>query len=300
MGPPSAEADTPDAPPAVAWGSDSEWRPLHSVALAWPPDTLRLIDDPGAWLLRGRPDLGRLRDQAAALADYYRVRGISVRMLDAPDAPPNILFLRDTFLMTPMGAILARPAHAVRRPEIAYVRAFLEQEQIPIVGEIEPPGSFEGADALWLRPNLLVIGVGNRTDMAGAGQVARLLAPAGIVTRTVRAPRRSQHLLGSMAIIGPDSIILRAAVGRAVRILLREGGWRIHDVDDDTDVLKRRCLNFVMLDRTTVVAPTMSSERRESLSIGGVRIDQLDVSEYLVCDGGIACATGILGRQPAA
>lgn len=299
MVPSSRQVETVSAPPATAWGSDSEWRPLRSVALAWPPDALRQVDDPGAWLLRGRPDLGRLRDQTAALAAYYRARGILVRMLDAPDAPPNILFLRDTFLMTPIGAILARPAHVVRQPEIAYVRAFLAEQRIPIAGEVEVPGTFEGADALWLRPDLLVIGVGHRTDRGGAEQVARMLAPSGVVTRFVPAPRRSQHLLGGMAIIGPDTVILRTPIGTAVRRLLTDASWRVVEVEDDADVLDRRCLNFVVLDPGTVVAPTMSAASRGRLSAGGAAIDQRDISEYLVCDGGIACATGILGRQTA-
>jgi N-dimethylarginine dimethylaminohydrolase len=291
-------AETACAARTVAWGSDSEWRPLCSVVLAWPPIALRAIPDPAAWLLRGRPDLGLLREQTLSLAAYYRAHGVVVRMLDAEDAPPNILFLRDTFLMTPAGAILARPAHAVRQPEIAYVRAFLDQERIPIIGEVGSPGRFEGADALWLRPDLLVIGVGNRTDRAGAGQVSRLLAPYGVVTRFVSAPLRSQHLLGGMVPVR-DDVFLRDGVGADARALLRDGPWSLHDVADDAEVVDRRCLNLVALGPARVVAPTMSGASLARLGIGGATIDQIDVSEYLVCDGGIACATGILGRQTA-
>lgn len=296
------DSDSAAAPVSGAtqpWGADSETALLRRVALARPPDTIAEVEDPAASLFRSRPRLDRLREQSAALESFYRSQGIAVSVLDAPRAPPNIIFMRDLFLMTPEGAVLARPAYLQRRPEVPLVREFLAQEGVPLVGEVSGSGTFEGADSLWLSPRLLMIGVGNRTNAEGATQLTRLMSAMGIQTRIVAAPPASQHLLGSMNFMDGAAVAVRPGLDGCARSELEAGGYELIQFADDEDVLDRRCLNFVALGPGRIVAPRMSAPAREKLRRAcSVRL--LDVGEYLNCDGGIACATGILSRQAAA
>ena len=56
-------------------------------------------------------DLSRAQAEHDQLAEAYRAAGVEVLTVgDVPDPPPNRIFCADLFVMTPQGAILARPA----------------------------------------------------------------------------------------------------------------------------------------------------------------------------------------------
>jgi N-dimethylarginine dimethylaminohydrolase len=63
---------------------------------------------------------------------------------------PNLIFMRDLFLMTPEGVLLGRPASTVRAGEERWAQLGLARAGVPLVGAIRGVGSFEVADALWV------------------------------------------------------------------------------------------------------------------------------------------------------
>ena len=98
-------------------GIDNEWAPLEAVLLHCPGDELvSSHDDPGAVQMFEALDLERARAQHVGMAQAYRDAGVAVNDVAPPETPdPNQMFCADLFAMTPEGAILARPASAVRR-----------------------------------------------------------------------------------------------------------------------------------------------------------------------------------------
>src|SRR5204863_9166868 len=127
-------------------GYRSEVAPLREVLLGWPPDSLGDIADPAGQLMTARIDLGVLRAQAEEVAEAYWRHGVEV-LVAAPggDVPPNFVFMRDLFFMTPAGAVLARTASAQRAGEERYAARALADAGYPILATVAGTATFEGA-----------------------------------------------------------------------------------------------------------------------------------------------------------
>jgi len=93
---------------------------------------------------------------------------------------------------------------------------------VPIAGRIEAPGTIEGGDTFWLRPNLLCIGRTLRTNEAGARQLA------GLVGGDVRVfdlpywhgPGQLVHLLSVISPVADDLAVVHLP-------LLPVGLWQL-------------------------------------------------------------------------
>ena len=72
--------------------------------------------------------------------------------------------------MTPEGALLARPASTARAGEERRVARRLAELSVPIILSIGGSGTFEGADAMWVGSDTVILGRGLRTNDAGPGQ----------------------------------------------------------------------------------------------------------------------------------
>ncbi|MCK4647145.1 MAG: amidinotransferase, partial [Candidatus Aminicenantes bacterium] len=100
------------------WGCDSEAGTLRAVLLRRPGPEIEHVKDPEKYRWLGIMDPKIAREQHNALADFYRSLGITVHYVEKMrEDRPNALFMRDTVLMTPEGAIIGRQAMACRRGE---------------------------------------------------------------------------------------------------------------------------------------------------------------------------------------
>ncbi|MBN9167719.1 MAG: hypothetical protein BGO98_41095 [Myxococcales bacterium 68-20] len=278
-------------------GSSSETAPLLEVVLGWPPDTLassRPADDD---LLLERPDLARMREEAVALAEHLRSSGVGVHWVRDVDAPPNVVFMRDLFFMTPEGAIIARPAAEQRALEPRLVAARLAALGAPILATVHGRGCFEGADALWLDPETVLIGI-RRTNVEGAEQVSRVLAPMGIRTIRLPVPPRIQHLLGAMIFVEPGRAVLHPrAVKTEIEAVLRAHGVALVVLPDDDEVTLIRAMNFVVLGDGRLLMPEGSPRAEALYRHTGWAPETVRIGEYLSCAGGLGCIVGILRRS---
>ena len=93
-------------------GIDSEWRRLEAVLLHQPGDELQVPEsERDAALLLDEIDVAKAADEHAELAETYRSLGVEVIDVEPAGTPStNQMFCADLFVMTPQGAILARPA----------------------------------------------------------------------------------------------------------------------------------------------------------------------------------------------
>jgi arginine deiminase len=96
-------------------------------------------------------------------------RGIAPQVaLHTPLA--NLCYLRDQQALTRRGFVLGRMAKPQRRLESWITGAVLRGARAPIVGEIQPPGTFEGGDFLPCG-EIALVGVGDRTNRSAIRQI---------------------------------------------------------------------------------------------------------------------------------
>ncbi len=280
-----------------AIGSRSEVAPLRAVLLTRPGPALRFAGEPSAWLMAERPDLDAMALEAEAIAAAYERHGVRVEWIDPSEsASPNLVFVRDLFFMTPEGAVLSRMAAGQRAGEERIAALALARLGVPILATPTGNATLEGADVVWLRPDLVLVGVGKRTNEGGLRTVGRVLADQGV--RCLGVPLRSgvQHLLGTLNLLDHDLAVLYDA-DPALRALVADEGVRVLDFADTPEVTAARSLNFVALAPREVLMPAGAPITKARLEAEGVRCHEVALPNYLRAEGALGCLTGILRRE---
>lgn len=156
------------------WYCDSEVGKLRAVLMHRPGKEIEGITSENFHDFRFRAPINpeRARKQHDDLANVYRTHGVEVHYIEGQRTDrPNAMFMRDLMFMTPEGAIVCRPAIPARRGEEKAVAKTLASLGVPIIKTINGDGYFEGASAMWINRETVIIGTGSRTNESGACQV---------------------------------------------------------------------------------------------------------------------------------
>lgn len=275
----------------------NEIGPLRAVLLTWPGDELAFEGAPGDWLMAERPDLHKMRWEAEEIAAFYRSVGAEVHWIrPRVPAPPNLVFARDLFAMTPEGAILGRMAAAQRAGEPRLAAVALAEAGVPILASPRGGALLEGADVMWLRADLVLVGLGNRTNEEGFATMGRVLADQGVRCVGATLPPSVQHLLGSVNLLDADLAVAYDATP-SMRAVMAEAGIRLLDFVDTPEITQGRALNFVTVAPRELVMPAHCPKTKARLEAEGIRCHELEVEQYLRAEGALGCLTGILSRD---
>lgn len=295
----SVETDIRQGHVWTACGVSSEVAPLRRVLLSWPSESIRCAGSPDSLLFRERVDLEAIRAQAEELVAFYEAQNVEA-CLFRPErtAPPNFMFMRDTFVMTPEGAVVGRPAGQVRAGEERFTQEALTWAGVPVIGMVHGEAVLEGADVLWLPDKTVVVGVGFRTSAEGFAQLSRLLGEAGVSSTAVSLPAGTQHLLGVVNFVDNGLAISRAdRLTEEIARVLRGHGVRIVVLDPTDEVVEGLAMNFVTLSPRRIVMPAGCPGTRRKFEEMGIGCCEVHVGEYRKAAGGPGCLTGILQRK---
>jgi N-dimethylarginine dimethylaminohydrolase len=181
----------------MRFGAESMVAPLREVLVKRPgPAFGRAFDDPAHGFLHP-VDLVKAERQHDELCGILTGLGVVVDELDAESASPDLVYVFDPALVSGRGAILLRPGKPSRQGEETALEKWFALHDVPVAGRIEPPGTAEGGDTLWLGPGVFCIGRSLRTNRAGASQLARLVGGQAHVFDLPywRGPSELVHLL---------------------------------------------------------------------------------------------------------
>jgi N-dimethylarginine dimethylaminohydrolase len=157
------------------YGAQSMTAPLLDVLVKRPgPAFGAAFDDPAHGFLH-RVDLAIAQREHEAFVATLAALGPQVHVLEDETDSPDLVYPFDPLLVTDRGAIPLRPGKPSRASEPATLEAWTTAFGIPTAGRIEAPGTIEGGDTFWLRPDLLCIGRTLRTNHEGARQLAALV-----------------------------------------------------------------------------------------------------------------------------
>jgi N-dimethylarginine dimethylaminohydrolase len=158
-------------------------------------------------------DQERAAAEHAALVTLLEREGIETIVVEPEDpALQDAIFPFDPVLVTSAGAILLRMGKELRQPEVAALEWVLRDLGIPIVGRIQPPGTVEGGDCLWLDEQTLIVGRSYRTNDTGIAQLADLLRPQAVQVIAVdlphwHGPSECLHLLSLLSPVDTDLVV---------------------------------------------------------------------------------------------
>ncbi len=283
-----------------ACGIDSEWAPLKKVLLHAPgKELMASLDDYDAAQMLEPLDVSKATAQHENMAAAYEKLGIDVFFVK-PDEPatPNQMFVADLMAATPEGVIIARPASTVRAGEERWAARRLADMGVPIVKSVRGSGTFEGADAMWLRPEVAIVGRGLRTNDEGAAQVAAILMEMGVEVVQVDLPYGSMHLMGMIRIADQDLALAypNRLAHRGVEALKR-CGYEVAFVPPTEELRTGSAFNFVCLGPREILMPGGNPQTQTFYESLGIKCHTVDVSELRKAAGAVGCLTGIVERE---
>ena len=163
--------------------------------------------------------------------------GTKVHLLDAEIDSPDLLYAYDPLIVSDRGAIPLRPGKPNRVPESAAIEGWTSAHGIPTAGRIEAPGTIEGGDTFWLRPDLFCIGRTLRTNQAGArpARGARRAATCGSFDVPYwKGPAELVHLMSVISPIADDlAVVFMPLLPVGLWQLLRDLGYRLIEVPEE-------------------------------------------------------------------
>lgn len=283
------------------WYCDSEIGKLRAVLLHRPGPEIDNMKDPARYRFASLMDPEKARAQHDELADTYRRHGVQVYYVEEtrPDRP-NAIFMRDLMFMTPEGAIVGRPAMETRRGEERFVAKTLASLGVPIIKTINGDGIFEGANAMWIDRETVLLGTGSRTNESGAMQVESELKNIG-VKHIIRfpIPYGHPHIDGLLNIADRNlAMIFPWQVPYDVCKALLDRGFRLLEASNIEEVKLGFGINFVALEPGKVVMPKGNPHCKSLLEDAGVKVIEVDISELRKGWGAIHCMTAFLKRDP--
>jgi N-dimethylarginine dimethylaminohydrolase len=197
-------------PAPLAFGAQSMTAPLRDVLVKRPgPAFGAAFDAPEHGFLHP-VDLDLARREHAAFVEVLASLGPRVHVLETEIASPDLVYTFDPLLVSDRGAIPLRPGKPNRRLEPAAIESWTAAHGIPTAGRIEAPGTIEGGDTFWLRPDLLCIGRTLRTNSEGVRQLAALVGGDVRVFDVPywRGPAELIHLLSVISPISDDLAVV--------------------------------------------------------------------------------------------
>jgi len=221
---------------AIGYGGQSNVAPLREALLKAPgPAFGRAYEDPKHGFLHAC-DLELAKRGRAAFSELLASLGTQVHLLEEEIESPDLLYAYDPLIVTDRGAIPLRPGKPNRVPESAVIERWLNTRGVPTQGRIEAPGTIEGGDTFWLRPDLFCIGRTLRTNQAGADQLAALVGGDVRLFDVPywKGPAELVHLMSVISPIADDiAVVFTPLMPVGLWQLLQDLGYRLVDVPED-------------------------------------------------------------------
>ena len=267
-----------------------------------PPDTRSLA----SWEAFGwhhAPDPRSIGREHLAFREQLADAGAEV-ITGATPVPgdPDAIYAYDPVLVLDDGAIMLRPGKVKRRSEPRAVARDLEASGVPVLAALEPPATAEGGDLVFLDDVTLLVGVGYRTNAAGAEQLASLLEPRGITVHRFdlpfhRGPDACLHLMSFLSPLDADLVVAYLPM-MPVRLaqLLEQRGIRTVEVPDEE--FPTMGPNVLALAPRIALALDGNPQTRRRLKAVGVEV-RVDRGAHVSLngDGGPTCLTRPLARE---
>jgi dimethylargininase len=288
------------ATPLAAFGAQSMTAPLREVLVQRPGRAFgAAFDDPANGFLHP-VDLAVARREHDAFTDLLARLGVEVHDLGAADTPhPDLVYAFDPLLVTNRGAIALRSGKPARRGEEAEVEGWLADRGVPTVGRIAAPGSVDGGDTFWIRPELLCVGRTLRTNGEGVRQLGALV---GGDVRVFDLPwwRGDAELLHLLSVISPVAddlaVVYLPLLPVGLWDLLGDLGMRTVRVPDE-EFATLGCNVLAVRPGVCVVADGNTATRR-ALETAGCEVHSFPALEIGINgSGGPTCLTRPLLRR---
>jgi dimethylargininase len=227
----------------------------------------------------GTPDLALMQVHHDTYIAALRETGANVIELPPLDAYPDGVFVEDTALCLPQGAVIMRPGAASRLGEAAEMAPHLRALYGQVVQITGKDSFIEGGDILVTEREILV-GRSARTNAAGIAELTALVSPWGHTVREVHTPPGVLHFKTDCSLLDADTVL-------STKRLSASGcftGYKVLDVPEGEEAAANT-IRFNDL----ILMPSGFPKTREAITAAGFTVREIGNSECAKLDGGMSC-----------
>lgn len=285
----------------------SEVGPLGHVIVKHPRDAFvdeaRIASQWQALGYSAPPDLARAIDEHERFVDLLRSSGATLHFLPRDDGTTiDSLYVRDAAIVSGAGLVLCRMGKCERAGEPAALAGANGATGAPMVvsARIEPPGTLEGGDVIWLDSSTAVVGRGYRTNADGIRQLRAVLG-AGVQVVEVplphwRGPGDVMHLMSLVSPVDADlAVVYSPLLPVPFRDWLLERGIGLVEVPDEE--FETLGANVLALGPRQALVAAGNPRTRAALERAGAEVLEYAGHEISVKGaGGPTCLTRPLTR----
>ena len=199
----------------MEFGAQTEYGRLRKVLMHRPDEGMKVVTagNKEDYLFRDPVYWREFQAEHDAFTQALRDEGVEVVLLGEvldrelrgiASKLPNLVYTRDTAMITKIGACIMRMRYAARFVEPTLVEKAIQRLGIPVALRVEPPATVEGGDFVWLDEETLLMGYGTRTNEAGVNQLRDALLGRCIKTLVAQPlPSWRVHLDGALMVLAP-------------------------------------------------------------------------------------------------
>lgn len=247
--------------------------------------THAIVREPGDSILEGlraidtgAPDLSVFKQHHKDYIAALESTGATVIQLAADERFPDSVFVEDSALCLPEGAISMRPGAPTRFGEAAVMHAELSALYNNVVA-LNGPGHVEGGDILCTE-NEVLVGLSARTDKAGVSALQTLLTQWGHTLRMVDTPSEILHFKTDCSLLDEETIL-------CTKRLATTGCFDNYRVIYTADG-EEACANAIRFNEI-VIMPAGFPKTRKLLEDSGFLVHPVGNTEAAKLDGGMSC-----------
>jgi dimethylargininase len=222
------------------------------------------------------PDYAALIDQHKKYISTLESIGLEVILLDALTDHPDAYFVEDTAVVADNVAVITNPGAHPRKGEEDTIAAVMSKYRK--LEKIQPPGTVDGGDILQVDKHFF-IGVSERTNHEGAGQLGHILKRYGYTYTTVSVGE-GLHFKSSVNFVGNNTLL-------ATEDFADNDQFKGYDTIV-VDGQESYAANTLFINDHLLV-PRGYPNTRKKLEVLGFNIIELDTSEVRKMDGGLTC-----------
>ncbi len=255
--------------------ADASFRFTHAICRAPAASItrgLRAVDT-------GDPDLEPMRRHHADYVAALRSTGAEVTVLPALDAYPDSVFVEDTALCLPEGAVIMRPGAASRLGEAGEMAPVLETFYARVARISDEEAFIEGGDILVTGREILV-GRSARTNARGIAALERITSAWGHAVREVRTPPGVLHFKTDCSLLDAETILATPRLDASGCL----AGYRvIHTAPGE-----EAAANAIRFNDLVIMAAGFP-RTEAAVRAAGFRVKTIGNSECAKLDGGMSC-----------
>ena len=225
----------------------------------------------------GKPEYGLAIKQHDAYIEALKSCGVEVTVLEADERFPDSCFVEDVVVCTKKFAVITNPGASSRKGE--------EKEIIEVIKKyyndieyIKEPGILEGGDVMMVKDHFY-IGLSKRTNREGVEQLIKTLKKYGMSGSIVEISEML-HLKSGLAYL-EDNVLLVA--GEFIDNVEFEKFNKI--IIDEDEAYSANCIRV----NDYVLIPVGYSKSKEKIEDAGLKLIEVDTSEYRKVNGGLSC-----------